>query len=112
MNHFVIKVSMGLLVVCLIGGSLLIITHYNLIATQTQIAIKAPSIATVRTAAWYVAHPKALTKDDARCSGDAATIPQSACQNIFSAEEQLAPSDLQSLDNDGAVGPKKGQRGN
>ena len=48
----------------------------------------------VHTADWYVAHPDVLKEDDARCAGDAASIPQAACQNAATADQRLLASQL------------------
>ena len=48
----------------------------------------------VHTADWYVAHPDVLKADDARCGGDAASIPQAACQNAASADQRILAAQL------------------
>lgn len=47
----------------------------------------------IHSAAWYVQHPEILKQDEQRCAGDAATLPQAACQNAASADAQLAGAD-------------------
>jgi hypothetical protein len=49
---------------------------------------------TVHSASWYVAHPDIAKQDEEKCGGDAGTIPQAACQNVESAEEQLLAQGL------------------
>lgn len=70
--------------------------------------ITPPAAAPVHTADWYVAHPDVLKADSSKCGGNAASLSPAACQNVAAAEEQLAPSQLQSLESDT---PKKAAKG-
>jgi len=49
---------------------------------------------TVNSTNWYVAHPDIAKRDEAKCGGNAGTIPQTACQNVESAEEQLLAQEM------------------
>jgi hypothetical protein len=59
-----------------------------------QETVTAPSPVIVHTAAWYVAHPDILKQDEQRCAGDAASLPQAACQNAASADFQISEIDM------------------
>lgn len=74
----------------------------------SPLLITPPAAAPVHTADWYVAHPAVLKADSARCGGNAASLSPAACQNVAAAEEQLAPSQLQSLESDA---PSKATKG-
>jgi hypothetical protein len=47
----------------------------------------------VHSAAWYVRHPDVLKQDEQRCAGNAGTMTPAACQNVASADAQLAGAD-------------------
>jgi hypothetical protein len=59
---------------------------------QAVVSPATPS-ATFHSAQWYVAHPSVLKADEQRCAGDASTMTQAACQNVASADVQLAGAD-------------------
>lgn len=47
----------------------------------------------VHSAAWYVRHPDVLKQDERRCAGNAEMMTPAACQNVASADAQLAGAD-------------------
>ena len=100
MNPLTTKIGIGVLIVVLGSATMLLISREGEKAGEPSTLITSPPAPTVHTAAWYVAHPDALKVDSQKCGGDAASMPAAACQNIAAAEEQLVPSQLQSLDSD------------
>jgi hypothetical protein len=77
-------------VVMLIGSSLVVYIRNRPADIAKPAALEAaPPPPIAHSAAWYVAHPDVLRKDEQRCAGDAATILRAACQNIASADAQL-----------------------
>jgi hypothetical protein len=83
------KIGVGIIAVALAGGTVIVIENHG---TRSS-AVPPPKI--VHTADWYVAHPDVLKADDARCGGDAASIPQTACQNAATADQRLLAQQLQ-----------------
>lgn len=51
-------------------------------------------LGTVHSAEWYEAHPDTLKGDEKRCAGDAQSISQNACQNVYSAESSLGVKEM------------------
>jgi hypothetical protein len=49
----------------------------------------------VHSAAWYVGHPNVLKRDERRCAGNAEMMTPAACQNVASADAQLAGTDYE-----------------
>ena len=47
----------------------------------------------VHSAAWYLRHPDILKQDERRCAGNAGMMTPAACQNVASADAQLASAD-------------------
>ena len=47
----------------------------------------------VHSAAWYLRHPDILKQDEQRCAGNAGMMTPAACQNVASADAQLAGAD-------------------
>jgi hypothetical protein len=82
------KIGIGIIVVALAGGAVIVVETHG---TQSHLA---PPAQTVHTADWYVAHPDILKADDARCGGDAASIPQAECQNAATADQRLLAQQL------------------
>jgi hypothetical protein len=77
-------------VVMLIGSGLVVYIRNRPADIARPAALgTAPPPPIAHSAAWYVAHPDVLRKDEQRCAGDAATILRAACQNIASADAQL-----------------------
>jgi hypothetical protein len=94
------KMAFGVMVLVLGAGVVITIPalkrHQNSKAlSPASMAIIVPS-EIVHSAAWYVAHPAMLKQDETRCAGDAASIPQAACQNADSADLQLSINDMKS----------------
>jgi hypothetical protein len=83
------KIGIGIIAVALAAGTVIVIENHG---TRSS-AVLPPQ--TVHTADWYVAHPDVLKADDARCGGDAASIPQAACQNAATADDRLLSQQLQ-----------------
>jgi len=93
------KVGVTIIVVALAGGIVIVV------ASTARHGASSPEVTTslqfaappqiVHTAEWYVAHPDVLKADEARCGSDAASIPQAACQNTASADQQLLAAQLQ-----------------
>ncbi len=83
------KIGAGAIAVALAAGVLIVVENHR----RQMPLIPAPQ--TVHTADWYVAHPDILKADDARCGGNAASIPQTACQNAATADQRLLSQQLQ-----------------
>lgn len=90
------KIGVVIIAIAFAGGTVIVAEstgrHGTPVATSLQFT---PPPQTVHTAAWYVAHPDVLKADEARCGSDAASIPQAACQNTASADQQLLAAQLQ-----------------
>jgi hypothetical protein len=91
------KTGVCILVAALGASGVVAVVHiYGPAATSASPADAAlPITISNHTAAWYVAHPDVLQQDQKRCSGDAATISRSSCQNADSADEQLTEIQMQ-----------------
>jgi len=91
------KTGVCILVAALGASGVVAVVHiYGPAATSTSPARTAlPITIPDHTAAWYVAHPNVLQQDENRCSGDAATISRSSCQNAASADEQITEIQMQ-----------------
>lgn len=107
MSPLATKISIGVLVVVLGSGAVMVIGHQSREAGEPSTVITIPPTPIVHTAGWYVAHPDALKTDSQKCGRNAESMPAAACQNVAAAEEQLAPSQLQSLDSDTPANPRK-----
>ncbi len=87
------RIAIGAAIIVVGSGAVLFIAHQGWRHTSpvqplASAVIVVPPV--VHTAAWYVAHPNILKQDEQRCAGDAATIPRAACQNVASADAQIA----------------------
>ena len=82
-------IGVGIIAAGVVAGSAIIIISNG---HKSDIA---PSSETAHTADWYVAHPDILKTDDAKCGGDAASIPLAACQNAATADQRLLSLQLQ-----------------
>lgn len=91
-------IGIGIVAAGVIGGVAIIIVNHTsrpqLPASVSTNALLPAEI--VHTADWYVAHPDVLKTDEARCGGDAASIPLAACQNVATAEQTLLAQQLKS----------------
>ena len=91
-------IGIGIIAAGVSGGVVIIIVNHSnqpqLPASVSGNALRQAEI--VHTANWYVAHPDVLKTDEARCGGDAASIPLAACQNVATAEQTLLAQQLQS----------------
>jgi hypothetical protein len=96
-GNIVAKTAICILVAALgASGVVVAVKIYGPAGTSTSPAGAArPMTISDHTAAWYVAHPDVLQQDEKRCSGDAATISRSSCQNADSADEQLTEIQMQ-----------------
>ncbi len=88
------KVAIGLALIIIASGAVLVISHLSHVSGGSSLV---QPIA-IHDATWYVAHPPAMQVDEIRCQRNDGEIPVQACQNISSAEQQLAASQLQSID--------------
>lgn len=91
-------IGIGIIAAGIIGGVAIIILNHS---SQSQLpasvsANALPPAEIVHTADWYVAHPDVLKTDEARCGGNAESIPPAACQNVATAEQTLLTQQLQS----------------
>jgi hypothetical protein len=89
------KIIIGALAILFGGGAVILIanvgtSHQGTPTTQIELMPPPPE---VHTANWYVAHPNVLKADEQRCAGDAARIPQVACQNAAAADAQLSAAE-------------------
>lgn len=91
------KVAISLAIIIIASGAVLVITHLSHVSTPLSGGSSSIPPVTIHDAAWYVAHPPAMQADEARCQRNDGEIPFQACQNISSAEQQLAASQLQSI---------------
>jgi len=99
------KTGVCILVAALGASGVVAVVHiYGSAATSTSPASTALPITILdHTAAWYVAHPEVLQQDEKRCSGDAATISRSSCQNADSADEQITEIQMQKAADENSV---------
>jgi len=92
-----IKAAVGGVIILVGVGALIVFSNMSsphMLGSSQKILVVPPAQAPeIHTAAWYVAHPDVLKVDEQRCAGDAATLPQAACQNIASADAQVAGAD-------------------
>lgn len=91
------KIAIGLIIIFVGGGAVILFSNLSP-SHKTGLSVGAvvnpgPPPPIVHSAAWYVAHLDVLKADEQRCAGDAATITQAACQNVASADAQLASAD-------------------
>jgi hypothetical protein len=80
-----------------VAGAILIVVysdHSSESPPASMSSVPPSPIGTVHTADWYIAHPAELKADDARCGSDAASIPQTACQNAATADQRLLAAQL------------------
>jgi hypothetical protein len=90
-----IKLAIGVLAIAIGSGAVILISHQNRNSGQSETVPMNPGVPIIHTEAWYVAHPNIAKQDEDRCGGDAASLPQAACQNVASAEEELLVQQLQ-----------------
>ena len=64
----------------------------SIISPSTEMSPVNPS-PEAHSAAWYVRHPDVLRQDERRCAGNAEMMTPAACQNVASADTQLAGTD-------------------
>jgi hypothetical protein len=110
-NALAIKIAIACVVITAGSGSALLIYEDNGASVgpaSAGIAIIQPEA--VHSTAWYVGHPDVLKKDEGRCAGDAATISQSACQNVDSADNQIGINEMEKASaQDGSSGKSGNQ---
>jgi len=78
------------------GGLYLVViqSHTTNSGIQRQsVVVPALAPSQIHSAEWYVKHPNILKQDEQRCAGDAATMTPAGCQNVASADAQLAGAD-------------------
>jgi len=69
-------------------------SHIDHSIGQTQPEISQVFLALeAHSAAWYLRHPEVLKRDEQRCAGNAEIITPAACQNVASADAELAGAD-------------------
>lgn len=90
-----LKIGIAIIAVAVGGGAILIIGHQGRRSDEIAMVRSSPPAQIIHTAAWYVAHPDILKQDEARCAGDAATLPQAACQNAYSADGTISESEME-----------------
>jgi hypothetical protein len=90
-----IKVVAGVVLIIAGAGSVVFVSHHGRGSGEPQVFESVPPAPVIHTAAWYVAHPDVLKQDEARCAGDAATIPQAACQNADSADSTISEMQME-----------------
>lgn len=90
-----LKVGIAVIAVVLGGGAILIIGHQGQRSGEPAVVRSSLPPETIHTAAWYVEHPDVLKQDEARCAGDAATMPQAACQNAYSADSTISETEME-----------------
>lgn len=90
-----VKIWIGVLAIVAGGGAVMAISHQDNNSGQSETVLVNPGGPIIHTEAWYVAHPDVAKQDEARCGGDAGSIPHAACQNVASAEEELLVQQLQ-----------------
>lgn len=86
----------ALIVIVGCGGLYLVVFHSrnnNSSIDRQSVVVPALAPSQIHSAAWYVKHPNILKQDEQRCAGDAATMTPAACQNVASADAQLAGAD-------------------
>jgi len=91
------KLSIGFLVILAGGGCVSVLSELNHShqtgMSEQVIIIQPPPPPATHSAEWYVEHPDVLKVDERRCAGDASTMTPAACQNVASADTQLAGAD-------------------
>ncbi|MDE8346828.1 MAG: hypothetical protein POH28_11760 [Acidocella sp.] len=92
-----LKLFVGsLIVIAGCGGLYLVViqghTSNSSIQRQSAAVPEMPP-SQIHSASWYVKHPDILKQDELRCAGDAATMTPASCQNVASADAQLASAD-------------------
>ena len=91
------KFAIGALIVIVGCGGLYLVVfpghNDNSSIDRQSVVVPALAPSQIHSAAWYVKHPNILKQDEQRCAGDAATMTPAACQNVASADAQLAGSD-------------------
>ena len=71
-------------------------SHSDRSIGQTQLEISRVTLTPeVHSAAWYLHHPDILKQDEQRCAGNAGTMTPAACQNVASADAELAGVDYE-----------------
>lgn len=91
------KIAIGAIIILAGGGAVVLLSDlepsHKAGPAASLVVSPVPPPTVVHSAAWYVTHPDVLKADEQRCAGDAATMTQAACQNIASADAQLAGAD-------------------
>ena len=91
------KFAIGALIVIVGCGGLYLVVfpghNDNSSIDRQSVVVPALAPSQIHSAAWYVKHPNILKQDEQRCAGDAATMTPAACQNVASADTQLAGAD-------------------
>ncbi len=91
------KIEIGLVIILAGGGGIILFSNLSpshKAGSPVEAVVNPESPPPiVHSGAWYVAHPDVLKTDEQRCAGDAATMTQAACQNVASADAQLAGAD-------------------
>jgi hypothetical protein len=91
------KIAIGsLIVIAGCGGLYLVVVQGHSgssIIDRQSVEVPALLPPRIHSAAWYVKHPDILKQDERRCAGDAGTMTPAACQNVASADAQLAGAD-------------------
>jgi hypothetical protein len=90
-----IKVVAGVALIIAGTGSVVFVSHHGRGSGGPQAFELTPPAPVIHTAAWYVANPDVLKQDEARCAGDAATLPQAACQNADSADSTISEMQME-----------------
>ena len=100
------KTGVCILVAALGASGVVAVVHiYGPTATSTfPASASLPITISDHTADWYVLHPDVLQQDERRCSGDAATISRSSCQNADSEDEQITEIQMQKADDENSAG--------
>jgi hypothetical protein len=91
------KVAVGIAIVVIASTVVLVISRLSREPSRLPGGSSSLPAVMVHDAAWYVAHPQAMQIDEAKCQRNDREVPIQACQNITSAEQQLASSQLQSV---------------
>jgi hypothetical protein len=95
------KLAIGIAVIGVSFAAVLGISHLRRESSFTPNmphSVPAPPTKIIHDAAWYVAHRQAMDIDEAKCERNDREIATEACQNITSAEQQLAVSELKRIE--------------
>lgn len=95
------KLVIGIAVIGVSSAAMFAISHLRQepsLARSAPHLVPAPPAKIIHDAAWYVAHRQAMDMDEAKCERNDREIAIEACQNITSAEQQLAVSELKHIE--------------